>query len=313
MAKKAFDPSKYEYSKSTDRLYIKGGREVTNPKIIKQYKISKGLIDADNVRSYTNLKVPEKYNKLFGRSGLHQANGKIIDSARPLAYRGGKNPEYGWRRANFWGTGSDGKPKLMPDSSSRRWGANLNQMNRKDLGKSQAGKGAVLMGSKEWVRQIQISIYQLGINAERFRVIVGKRALQVFRESFKYKQFWSTGSTKWPSLAPYTLKKRAKRGTGSSILREYGDLYNSIQIDENAKGFTRIYTKPVAANQEKHKKRTICYAGYHNDPRPGDVYGRSGTPYKRRQFMGHSDKIDTFALSVMKRYLFDDVFLIKKV
>lgn len=49
-------------------------------------------------------------------------------------------------------------------------------------------------------------------------------------------------------------EKRARRGTGSKILKEYGDLYNSIRIDEHAGLYaTRVYTDVVHANASHHK------------------------------------------------------------
>lgn len=261
------------------------------------------------------LQVQSKYRSLFNaKTEFTTNNNRLKNWSRVLALRGGDNPVYDWRRGYF----KEGSV-IRKDSSKRLWGANLNHLNKKDIGKTNIGKGAILKGSKEWIRQIQISIHQLGINAESFRIAVGHRALKVFQDSFRYQQFWTTGSSKWPALSTFTKKKRAARGTGSKILREYGDLYQSIKLNEQeSTNLTRIYTDKVEANDKHHKKHTLCYAGYHNNPRPGHTYGngwgrRKPRNYIQRQFMGHSDKIDSFAFSVMKRYLFDSVFLIKKV
>jgi len=311
MAKK-FDPSKYEYSKATGKLYVKGGSEVTNPRVLKQWRESMGHVQGTVRTRSKSLAMPSKYNKFFNSSSLKSDS--FIKASRPLGLTGGKNPEYGWHRAVYGKVDSPTK-----DSSTRQWGSMRNQLSKKDIGKSSIGKGVILHGSKEWTRHLQIAIHYMQVNAEKFRVVVGHRAIKVFQESFKYQQFWSTGSHKWPALSNYTLKKRAKRRTGSRILKEYGDLYRSIKLNENeSKGLTRIYTDIVKANPSHHKKLSVCYAGYHNNPRPGDTYGkgfrgRRPKPYIQRQFMGHSDKIDTFALSIMKQYLFDNVFLIKKV
>lgn len=116
-------------------------------------------------------------------------------------------------------------------------------------------------------------------------------------------------------------KKRARRGTGNRILKEYGDLYNSIRIKEHAGLYrTRVYTDVVHANASHHKKHSICYAGYHNEGEGTYGSGWNGhkpKPYIRRQFMGHSSYLDpltdSFMRKMVKLYLFDSVFLIKKV
>ena len=263
-------------------------------------------------RTITKLSVNSRLQKYFGAStNLIQANGQPNDWARPLALKGGKNAEYGWFRTSY--RSDDGN--IHKDRSTRSWGSNLNQLSRKELGKTNIGKGAILNGSREWIRQLQISIHQLSLNAEHFRIAVGHRAIKVFQDSFKFKRFNATGSPKWPDLYPFTKKKRTKRGSGTRILNEYGDLLNSIKIKEaTKKNTTSIYTSRVHPNVAHYKKHKIAYGGYHNDPRPGDTYGSwSKRPYVQRQFMGHSDKIDSFAAMIMKRYLFDSVFLIKKV
>ena len=318
MAKK-FDSSKFQYR--AGKLYRNDGTASepfwnrAKPLEIKQYQKAMSRPNGTG-RTVNILKVQSKYAKYFGSSTkLTGANSRITNWARPLALSGGQNPVYGWERARY----IDFDGKIKKDSSGRFWGANLNQLNRNEIGKTNIGKGVVLNGSREWIRQIQISIHQLHINAESFRIAVGHRAIKVFQSSFKYQQFWSTGTQKWAGLSIFTKKKRAKRGTGTKILNEYGDLYRSIKIKENAsKGLTRIYTDIVHANPSKHKKHSICYAGYHNNPRSGDTYGngwgkRRPRNYIQRQFIGHSDHIDSFAASIMKRYLFDSVFLIKKV
>ena len=189
------------------------------------------------------------------------------------------------------------------------------------LFRSGAGSSAtILNGTKQWIRQIQISQYALRVQAENFRVVVGRRAMKVFQNSFKYQQFYSNRSRRWTPLSSYTLKKRARRGTGSRILKEYGDLYNSIKLDESAGvGRTRVYTDIVPANAGHHKKHSICYAGYHNEGKGtyGSAWnGHKPKPYVKRQFMGHSSYLnpftDSFMRKMMKLYLFDSVFLMKK-
>lgn len=255
---------------------------------------------------------PKQYSKYFSsgtRFTIRQ--GHIAPWAKPMTLKGGSNPNYNWGRVSY----INSKGSVSKSSSSDRWGADTNQ------GKRGAGSSAtILNGTKQWIRQIQISQYALRMQAENFRVVVGRRAMKVFQNSFKYQQFYSNRSRRWTPLSSYTLKKRARRGTGSRILKEYGDLYNSIKLDESAGvGRTRVYTDIVPANAGHHKKHSICYAGYHNEGKGtyGSVWnGHKPKPYVKRQFMGHSSYLnpftDSFMRKMMKLYLFDSVFLMKK-
>lgn len=255
---------------------------------------------------------PKQYSKYFSsgtRFTIRQ--GHIAPWAKPMTLKGGSNPNYNWGRVSY----INSKGSVSKSSSSSRWGADTNQ------GKRGAGSSAtILNGTKQWIRQIQISQYALRVQAENFRVVVGRRAMKVFQNSFKYQQFYSNRSRRWTPLSSYTLKKRARRGTGSRILKEYGDLYNSIKLDESAGvGRTRVYTDIVPANVGHHKKHSICYAGYHNEGKGtyGSAWnGHKPKPYVKRQFMGHSSYLnpftDSFMRKMMKLYLFDSVFLMKK-
>lgn len=228
-----------------------------------------------------------------------------------MTLKGGSNPNYNWGRVSY----INSKGSVSKSSSSGRWGADTNQGKR-----GAGGSATILNGTKQWIRQIQISQYALRVQAENFRVVVGRRAMKVFQNSFKYQQFYSNRSRRWTPLSSYTLKKRARRGTGSRILKEYGDLYNSIKLDESAGvGRTRVYTDIVPANAGHHKKHSICYAGYHNEGKGtyGSAWnGHKPKPYVKRQFMGHSSYLnpftDSFMRKMMKLYLFDSVFLMKK-
>lgn len=299
MSKPQFDPNKFSTSLGT--LYYDGKRATSYR--IKQYNryINGGA------RSRVSS-VSKQYGKYFS-SGTRFSTGKggHLDAwAKPLTLKGGTNPNYNWSRAQFRGPNG----KLMSGSSTARWGANINSK----------GPATVLYGTKQWIRQIQISLHALYVNAENFRIVVGQRAIKVFQNSFKYQQFYSSRTQRWKPLSAWTLKKRAWRGTGSRILKEYGDLYNSIKIDESAGPMTtRVYTDIVPANAGHHKKHSICYAGYHNEGKGTYGSGWNGhkpKPYIRRQFMGHSSHLDpykdSFMKKMMKMYLFDSVFLIKK-
>lgn len=300
MSKPKFDPSKFSTTFGT--LYYDGKRATSYR--IKQYNRYINGGGRSRVSS-----VPKKYSKYFSSKTNFTSGrgGHLASWAKPMTLRGGANPNYNWSRAQFAGPNG----KIMNDSSKARWGANIN-----------AGAPAtVLVGTKQWIRQLQISIHALYVQSEHFRIVVGQRAIKVFQNSFKDQQFYSSRTQRWKPLSTYTLKKRASRGTGNGILKEYGDLYNSIKIDENAKPMTtRVYTDVVPANAAHHKKHSICYAGYHNEGR--GTYGRGWNghkpkPYIKRQFMGHSSHLnpykDSFLRKMMKMYLFDSVFLVKKV
>ncbi len=267
---------------------------------------------APSVRGQRINIAKSRYGKYFSSgTKFTTRQGHAVGWSKPLSLRGGNNPNYNWGRAKF--TDSSGKVRLT--STNNQWGANIN--------KSKSGEtGAVILhGSQQWIRQLQISIYALNLQAENFRVMVGKRAIKVFQNSFKYQQFYHNRGQRWPALSPATLKKRAKRGTGSRILKEYGDLYESIKMEENAGSFkTRVYTDIVPANKAHHKNHSICYAGYHNEGHGtygNPKSGHSPTPYVKRKFMGHSSYLnpfsDNFLRKMMKLYLFDSVFLVKKV
>lgn len=300
MSKPQFDPSKFSTTLGT--LYY-DGKKATSYRIKQYNRYIRG-----GGRSRVSS-VSKQYGKYFSSKTNFTSGrgGHLASWAKPMTLRGGANPNYNWSRAQF--TGANGK--IINGSSKTRWGSNINSN----------APATILVGTKQWIRQLQISIHALYVQSEHFRIVVGQRAIKVFQNSFKYQQFYSNRTQRWKPLAPYTLKKRASRGTGNRILKEYGDLYNSIKIDENAKPMTtRVYTDVVPANAAHHKRHSICYAGYHNEGR--GTYGRGWNghkpkPYIRRQFMGHSSHLnpykDSFLRKMMKMYLFDSVFLVKKV
>lgn len=303
MSKEKFDPSKF--STRAGNVYYNGQR--ASQYRLRQYqKYVKGA--GGRVTS-----VPKSYSKYFS-SGTRftTREGHLENWAKPLTAKGGKNPNYNWSRVSYKNSVSG---EVKRGSSSMRWGTDVNK-NKTGM----SGSATVLKGTRQWIRQIETSLYQLGVNAEHFRIVVGNRAIKVFQNSFKYQKFYDNQSHKWASLAPYTLRKRASRGTGSRILKEYGDLYNSLKLDSNSKpNTTEVYTDIVHANISHHKKHSICYAGYHNEGKGtyGSAWnGHKPKPYIRRQFMGHSSYLDPFTDSfmrkMMKLYLFDNVFLIKK-
>lgn len=236
--------------------------------------------------------------------GLNQGTGHAAQWAKPLATaRDGRI---------YMGTGR----KLIGEhGGAGKWDANIAP---KSYSISKDGKipegAAVLKGDKDWIRQLEISIHQLNIESENFRIAIGHVAEKVFNDAFLKQSF---EGERWQALAPYTLRKRERHGTLSKpILAEYGDLKKSLTFlpdaIEGGKKVTQIHTGQVKANPKKHKKHTLCYAGWHNEGE--GTYGsgighRAPKPYVKRQFIGHGKKILDFMAKTQKRYLFDAVFL----
>lgn len=189
MSKAKFDPNKFSTRFGT--LYYDGQK--ASQYRIKQYnKYVKGA--GGRITS-----VPKQYSKYFNsRTSFTTRQGHLQSWAKPLTLSGGENPNYNWSRVSY----RDFDGTIKKGSSSGRWGANINK-NKKGA----PGSTTVLAGTKQWIRQIQISLHQLYINAENFRVVAGQRAIKVFQNSFKYQQFYSNGSRKWASLSSFTIKK----------------------------------------------------------------------------------------------------------
>lgn len=236
-----------------------------------------------------------------------------------MLLRGGKNPNFNWSRAkwNDLGPNQSVKLKFTQSGSNNLWGSNINK-----------GSTGVLKGLDQMLKQILIAMTAVRVQAEHFRVLVGERSIAVFRNSFKYHKFYSANSTPWHPLSDYTLNKRAKKGTGSRILVEYGDLRDSFELTKNAGPMTtRVSTgivqpNPKVSKGQKYfndKKYAICYAGWHNEGEGtyGNGWGgRQPKQYIKRQFMGHSTYLNpitnSFLRKMMKMYLFDSVFRIPK-
>lgn len=310
----SFNLSKYEFDEEYGKWYVKKtGNFVRNKNTLRKLyettgrgNVSRQLGTTSPATAKTPTRstaISQKYGKFFPS----QSKARFSEAwAKPLTLKGGSNPSHNFIRVDYHDSATG---KTVRDNANRRFGANIN-----------AGSGSVLDGKNEWERHLRIARHYLVVQAANFRVLVGQRALKVFQNSFKYRRFYSNGGQQWKDLAPYTIMKRGWRGTGSRILKEYGDLYKSIK--ERSKGSTtQIYTDIVPANAGHHKKHSICYAGYHNEGKGtyGSKYwnGHKPKPYVKRQFMGHSSHLDPFQdqfmRKMMKMYLFDSVFLIKKV
>ena len=210
MSRSKFDPSKVKIQ--FGKLYYEGEQLGSHRE--RQYKQWLRGQNGGAVKGRATF--PKQYGKYFSAgTKFTTRQGHLASWAKPMALRGGANSNYNWSRVNYL----DSNGGVRKASSSGRWGSDINQGKR-----GSGGSATVLHGTKQWIRQIQISLYALRVQSENFRVVVGRRAMKVFQNSFKYQQFYSSRSRAWASLAPYTLKKRASRGTGSRILKEYGDL-----------------------------------------------------------------------------------------
>lgn len=157
----------------------------------------------------------------------------------------------------------------------------------------------VLKDFKQMHLQMVIAAHQLPIAAEHYRFVLAQRALKIFQNSFTVKRFYSLGTTRWTANARSTVRKRKRMGywpATNKLLQMTNYMYKSLEYVPDMAPFT------------SGVKATADYSGFHNDPRPGDTYGRSSKRIIRRQFMGHSTSLDEFIASYEKSYLFDTVF-----
>lgn len=307
---KRFDVSNYSFDEESGKWYDReSGNFVRNKNTLRRLYEATGRANIGRQVRKTTPKVTrssalwQKYGKFFPA----QSKKSFSEAwAKPMTLRGGSNPNQNFSRVYYHGPDGIG----IRDNANRKWGANINS--------SKSGSATILEGTKEWERHFMIVLHYLPIRAANFRVLVSKRAMKVFQNSFRYQQFYSRPTQRWKALSSATLQKRMKRETGSRILREYGDLYKSLKSKEKG-NTTTVYTDIVPADPGHHKKYSICYAGYHNEGK--GTYGRSwnghkAKPYIKRQFMGHSSYLDPlkdgFMKKMMKIYLFDSVFLAKK-
>ena len=285
------------------------GEPINTPKQRKVKKIGARAAQQNAFRKaakYTFSKDIEFINK----------QGHSLDWAKNYTTRGGKQPVINAKRLDYQTfkptnntiTLSNGtqiaifKPGKVQKTKGK-WGPMFN--------KGVANKAKVFT-HKEWMWHLGAAVRQLAVQAANFRVFVGERAKKIFEDSFRYQKFHSKDSAKWTPLSAATLNKRRKRGTGNKILREYGDLRQSMKIDNGENfGKTRVYTEIVQANTGKKKHHSICYAGYHNEGE--GTYGKNGKPYIKRQFMGHSTYLDPFVdykiRAGLRKFMFDLVFM----
>lgn len=234
----------------------------------------------------------------WAKNPWNSASNRIRSEFKPLTIDG-KNPYFG--RTNYSPT----------SRTNAHWGATISK-------KDGSRNCAVFNNIEDCLRHIEIAKYQIGVQAEHFRVVVGQRALRIFQLSFEKHKFVNEDRP-WQNLATYTMNKRRKAGTWHGVqkskLYEYGNLSRSIKLNNTGKK-TRIKTIPITSTRNKNgNAKAFSYAGIHNN---GVPKGRKpGRAIPRRQFMGWTtprrmDKVDRFAYEIADRYLFDSVFLSKK-
>lgn len=223
-------------------------------------------------------KLGEGKRKFFSPAYKNPQSGWLKDWAKPLALKApGKNGKGGY---------------FNPE---KRLGGTVWKTHITQQAKGDPTDGFVLKDFKDWVRHLKVVEHSIPVYAERYRVAYGYRALQVFRNSFKYDRFYSSGESIWPALSKNTIKRRIRHKTWPGRkLREYFNLYKSLDDIERV-GADMVR---VSANDWK--------AGLHNNPLPD-----SHTP--KRQFMGFSTYLFDFQETYLKRYLFDSVFVAKQV
>lgn len=159
---------------------------------------------------------------------------------------------------------------------------------------------------RELYLQMTIAAHQMTIAVQHYRFVLTQRAYKIFQDSFELKKFNSAGEVRWTANTKWTVKKRKKRKTwpgANRLMQEYNNLYKSMKYVASVNSFT------------SGVKVDASYAGFHNDPRPGETYGNGFggifSPPKRvtrRQFLGHSTLIDDFVAAYEQVYLFDTVF-----
>lgn len=248
-----------------------------------------GHIDRLGNYNYSNHLVSHYREMTIGQkmsSGAHAKRSWSIGSFSDARYMELPN--------NYTGTGKHATKKgLMTKKTWKVFGLGGNEVYQlKDL--------------KEMVLQMTIAAHQLSIASEHYRIVLAQRALKIFQDSFTLKRFNSIGATRWEVLTKWTRDKRKRKGywpNTNKALQETNYLYNSLECLPTIKAFT----SGVRANAK--------YAGFHNDPRPGETYGNGWggkysppKPVTRRQFMGHSTLFDDFVHTYEKAYLFDTVF-----
>lgn len=168
------------------------------------------------------------------------------------------------------------------------------------------GRSTVKLPNFQWmIYTLQFARARLPITANNWKVVVAKRAEKVFKDSFKLKRFNSHGEKQWKANTSWTVKKRKWRGhwpQANKLMQETNELYESLKFFQSKSSFG-----PAGVHVSRRG------AAVHNDPEPGDTYGRgfgthSAKPVTRRQFMGHSTEIERFEHAYIDKYFFYDIW-----
>ena len=257
-------------------------------------------------RSARGYKIANRFTLLFGKShNFINESGHMYERYRPLGMQVGK--EYTTFRS-------------YKDDAGRV----------RKLGRWKTGLGNIggEMTMQQLFNHFRVVSYNVEKNALNFSIVLSERALRIFQQSFSMKKFNSRGGQKWPELSSHTINVRRRRGTwpgAGRALMELGELYNSLKL-ETIKTGGRIYTDPKSfratsfasgkkkngsAAKKSYKRRAVCSAAVHNEGSEGGYTFWGNRPAVRRQFIGHSTYLFDFANSIVKRYMFDDVFVIK--
>jgi hypothetical protein len=224
-------------------------------------------------------------------------SGHFADKYYPMAMVEGK--EYSRFRTN---------PETRTGKSTQRWVSKSGRTSVGDIDIRYLGQ------------HFKLAYYSLEKNSLNFVIVLSERAQAIFQGSFSKKKFNSADGQLWQPLSEHTISKRKKhKTTPVRMLQEMGELLSSIKTSKPAtSGFSHmasVYTDPKAFKATRypsgHKRRAICYAAIHNE---GSQGGYSFGKYRavRRQFMGHSTYFLAFSNSIIRKYLFDDVFLTRK-
>ena len=265
-------------------------------------KITNGV----SARGY---KIADRYVSLFGKNfNFINESGHIKERYRPLGMQAGRT--YNTYRSY---TDDMGRQRKLG-----RWKTGIGNLGGE-------------MTMQQLFNHFRVVRYNIEKNSLNFIILLSERALEIFQRSFKIKAFNSRGGQKWPELSESTKNVRRKRGTwpgAGRALMELGELYSSLKL-ESGKFGGKIYTDPAAFKAETYsdrikgskrnksaakkiyKRRKVCAAAVHNEGAAGGYTFWGNRPAVRRQFIGHSTYLISFANSIIKRYMFDDVFVIK--
>lgn len=223
-------------------------------------------------------------------SRVSQSIDHFIDARKmelPSDYKGVGAQTINKKRGWYWGSGGGSKTVTR-----NTWGA----IDDADI--------ITLKNINQLHQHLVMVAHQIPIATEHWRMVLARRALAVFQESFTLKRFNSDGERKWKLNTKWTRQKRKWKGTwpgAGKLMQETNALFKSLHVEDST------LTSSVVASAH--------YAGVHNNPEPGMTYGNGfggryspPKPVTQRQFMGHSTKIDEFIAIYERRYLFDTIF-----